>query len=80
MWLVEASIKWSTLSIDDFAFSEAVLSCNEYLFITRVVDKIATKNIVNAASKQYLRLSLLSANFLGFNMMNEKCDISFDTP
>ena len=80
MWLVEASIKCSTLSIDDFAFSEAVLSCNEYLFITRVVDKIATKNIVNAASKQYLCLSLLSDNFYGFNMINENSDISFDTP
>ncbi len=80
MWLVEASIKCSTLSIEDLAFSEAVLSSNEYLFITRVVDKIATKNIVNAASKQYFRLSLLSDNFYGFNMINENNDISFDTP
>jgi hypothetical protein len=66
--------------MDDLAFSEVVLSCNEYLFITRVIDKITTKNIVNAASKQYLRLSLLSAKFYGFSMINEKSDISFDTP
>ncbi len=80
MWLAEVYIKCSTLSIDDFAFNEAVLSCKEYLFITRVVDKIATKNIVNVTSKQYFRLSLLSASFEGFSMMYEKSETSFETP